>query len=61
MMTILPTSKEPMRSFIDKIKLLENKSSILSISVIHGFMAGDSPDLGAKIVVITNNKKKYGD
>ena len=24
-------------------------------------MAGDSPDLGAKIVVITDNKKKYGD
>ena len=46
-----------MRSFIDKIKLLENKSPILSISVIHGFMAGDSPDLGAKIVVITDNKK----
>ncbi len=61
MMTILPTSKEPMRSFIDKIKLLENKNPLLAISVIHGFMAGDSPDLGAKIVVITDNNKKYGD
>ena len=61
MMTILPTSKEPMRSFIDKIKLLENKNPLLSISIIHGFMAGDSPDPGAKIVVITDNNKKYGD
>ena len=24
-------------------------------------MAGDSPDLGAKIVVIIDNNKKYGD
>ena len=44
MMTILPTSKEPMRSFIDKIKK-EKEKSILSISIIHGFMAGNSPDL----------------
>ena len=37
MMTILPTSKEPMRSFIDKIKLLENKNPLLSISITFTF------------------------
>ena len=60
MMTILPTSKEPMRSFVDKIKNLEKEKSILSISIIHGFMAGNSPDLGAKILVITDNDINYG-
>ena len=60
MMTILPTSKEPMRSFVDKIKHLEKNKIALSISIIHGFMAGDSPDLGAKIIVITNGNKKNG-
>ena len=61
MITIMPTSKEPMRSFVNDIKNLEKEKSILSISVIHGFMAGNSPDLGAKILVTTNNNKKYGD
>ena len=60
MMTILPTSKEPMRSFVDKIKNLEKDKSILSISIIHGFMAGNSPDLGAKILIITDNDINYG-
>ena len=61
MMTILPTSKEPMRSFVDKIKKLEKYKTNLSISIIHGFMAGDSPDLGAKIIILTDNDKKNGD
>ena len=61
MITIMPTSKEPMRSFVDNIKNLEREKSILSISIIHGFMAGNSPDLGAKILVTTDNNKKYGD
>jgi len=61
MMTILPTSKEPMRSVVDKIKFLEKKKKALSISIIHGFMAGDSPDLGSKIIVITDNNKNKGD
>ena len=61
MMTILPTTKEPMRSFVDKIKNLEKNNAALSISIIHGFMAGDSPDLGAKIITITDNNKKNGD
>ena len=61
MMTILPTSKEPMRSFVDKLRLLEKNKHALSLSVIHGFMAGDSPDIGAKIITITDNNKNKGD
>ena len=61
MIEVLTTSREPMRSFIDKIKLLETQKNILSISVIHGFMAGDVPDLGSRILVITDNAKSEGD
>lgn len=61
MIDVLPTSHEPMRSYIDRIKSLETKNDILSISVIHGFMAGDVPDLGAKIVVTTDRARSEGD
>ena len=58
---LFPTTKEPMRSFVDKIKMLEGTGNILSISVIHGFMAADVPDLGTKIIVITDNARNEGE
>lgn len=61
MIEILPTSREPMREFINKIKSLEDQKKVLSISIIHGFMAGDVPDLGSKIIVITDNSRTEGD
>lgn len=62
MIDVMPTSAEPMRSFVDDITALEqNDSAVLSVSVIHGFLAGDSADLGAKMVVVTDNAKAYGD
>ena len=61
MIEVLPTSREPMRSFVDKIKAMEGKNNVLSISVIHGFMAGDVADLGSRIVVITNGDRRYGE
>ena len=61
MIEVLPTSREPMRGFIDRVRQLENREDVLSISVIHGFMAGDVPDLGTKIVVITDNSRSDGD
>ncbi|MGB5871457.1 MAG: M81 family metallopeptidase [Albidovulum sp.] len=61
MIEVLPTSREPMRGFVDKITALEGQGSVLSISVIHGFMAGDVPDLGSRILVITDNDKAAGD
>ncbi len=61
MIDILPTSRDPMRSFVNDLVRREEAGAALSISVIHGFMAGDSPDLGAKIVVITNDARESGD
>lgn len=61
MIEVLPTSREPMRSYIDRIKAYEGTGSVLSISVIHGFMAGDVPDLGTKVIVITDDTQDQGD
>ena len=61
MITIYPTSREPMRSFVDRLKAMEGGDGILSISIIHGFMAGDVPDMGTRIVVVTDNDKAKGD
>ncbi|MEM8701714.1 MAG: M81 family metallopeptidase [Pseudomonadota bacterium] len=61
MIDVLPTSLQPMRGFIDRLNALESSGDILSASVIHGFMAGDSPDLGAKLIVTTNADRARGD
>lgn len=61
MIDVLPTSRAPMRGFVDRLMALEQNGAALSISVIHGFMAGDSPDLGAKLVIITDDAKTKGD
>ncbi|HUH76072.1 MAG TPA: M81 family metallopeptidase, partial [Devosia sp.] len=44
MIDVFPTSKQPMRGFVDKLFALEQSDAqILTLSVIHGFMAGDVP------------------
>jgi microcystin degradation protein MlrC len=61
MIDVYPTSREPMRSFVDKIMRMEAADAdILSISVVHGFMAGDVPEMGTKMVVLTDDKPEKG-
>jgi len=61
MIDVYPTSRDPMRSFVDKIMHIEQgDTDILSISVVHGFMAGDVPEMGTKILVVTNDKPEKG-
>jgi microcystin degradation protein MlrC len=58
-----PTSAPHMRAFIDRIKSIEATRSheVVSISVVHGFVYGDSPDLSTRILVYTDNAKALGD
>ena len=60
MLEMLPTSRQPMRGYVDRIKALEGHDGVLSISVVHGFSAADVPDVGIKIVVITDNRPDVG-
>jgi microcystin degradation protein MlrC len=45
------TSRSPMAEFVERMKSLEGKDGILSISLGHGFPWGDVADNGAKIWV----------
>ncbi|MFK7889857.1 MAG: M81 family metallopeptidase [Granulosicoccus sp.] len=60
MIELFPTSREPMRSFVDKIREMEGQNNILSISIIHGFMAGDVPDMGTKVLIVSDNDSEQG-
>jgi len=51
------TTREPMRSFVDEIMAMEGTDGILSISLGHGFPWGDTPEVGASVVVVTDNDK----
>lgn len=62
MIDIFPTNNEPMRSFVDRLTAIEaTDPDILSVSVIHGFMAGDVPEMGTQIIVVTDDNKAKGD
>lgn len=55
MFGVYHTPREPMRSFVDRIKAMEGKDGVLSISIAHGFPWGDVPDMGTRVLVITDN------
>jgi microcystin degradation protein MlrC len=61
MIASFPTSRQPMRGFVDKIIGLEGRDGVLSISVAHCFPYADVPEVGAKIVVVTDDRKAVGD
>jgi microcystin degradation protein MlrC len=54
MIDVFPTSREPMRGFVDRILALQGRDGVLSISLIHGFMAADVPELGTQVLVISD-------
>jgi microcystin degradation protein MlrC len=62
MIDVLPTSREPMRSFVDRMFAIERDDPrVLSLSLIHGFMAGDVPEMGTRMLVVTDGDKARGD
>ena len=60
MISSFPTSREPMRGFVDRAKALEGKDGVLSISVVHCFPYGDVADIGAKLLVVTDGRPAEG-
>jgi microcystin degradation protein MlrC len=61
MWDFFPTTTEPMRSFVDKIKALECRDGILHISIAHGFLHADVPDMGTRVLVYSDDRKADGD
>ena len=55
MIVKIRTPVEPARSFVDRIKAMEGRDGVLSISIGHGFQWGDVPDMGTRVLVYTDN------
>jgi microcystin degradation protein MlrC len=52
-----PTQMPPIRGFVDRLNALEERADILSISFVHGFPWGDTPDTGSRVLVYGNNDR----
>ncbi|MCG8694466.1 MAG: M81 family metallopeptidase [Minwuiales bacterium] len=60
MISMWRTPVEPMRGFVDRMQSLEGKDGVLSVSFGHGFPWGDVADVGAKMLVVTDNDPEKG-
>lgn len=61
MIDVFPTSRQPMRDFVDRLFALERDDpKLLSVSVVHGFMAADVPEMGTKVVVVSDGDAAHG-
>ncbi len=55
------TTREPARSFIDRVQAMEGKNGVLSISIGQGFAHGDVPGMGSKVLVYTDGDAARAD
>ena len=60
MIGVFHTSREPMRGYVDHMQEMEGSNGVLSVSLAHCFPWGDVPEMGARTLVITNNRPDYG-
>lgn len=55
MIGMYPTSRSPLREFVDAMVQAERRSGVLAISLAHGFQFADLPDVGTKMLVVTDH------
>jgi len=55
MISFYRTPIEPMASFVAEMKEKEKEPGVLSLSLCHGFPTGDMPDVGTRMMAITDN------
>jgi microcystin degradation protein MlrC len=60
MIGIYHTPREPMRGFVDRMQAREGRDGVLSVSVAHGFPWGDVPDVGTRVLVVTDDAPELG-
>ncbi len=61
MIDVFPTTEASIRAFVDRLSALERDlPHVLSISMVHGFLAGDVPEMGTKVIVVTDNAPREG-
>ena len=55
MLGIYPTTREPVRGFVDRMTACEQDEGIVSVSLAHGFPWGDTPEVGTRVLVVADN------
>ena len=55
MIAFYRTPIEPMASFVTEMKEKEKEKGVLSLSLCHGFPTGDMPDVGTRMLAVTDN------
>ena len=58
---LFPTTREPLRSFVDELTALEERDGVLNVWLGHGFPYGDVPEMGSNMVVVTDDDAALGD
>lgn len=54
MLGIYPTTAEPMAGLVRRMTALEAEPGVLSVSLAHGFPWGDTPEVGTRVLVVTD-------
>ena len=60
MIGVYHTTREPMKGFVKRMQTLEGREGVLSVSLGHGFPWADVPELGTRVVVVTDDKPDVG-
>jgi microcystin degradation protein MlrC len=55
MIGLYPTTRQPLRGFVDTMREAERRKGVLSVSFGHGFQFADVPHVGAKVLVVTDD------
>jgi microcystin degradation protein MlrC len=56
MIGLYPTTRQPMREIVDAMTFAERRPGVLSVSFGHGFQFADHANVGAKMLVVTDNE-----
>lgn len=54
MVGFYPTTSQPMRGLVDRLREVEARPGVLSASLVHGFPWGDVGDAGTKVLVVAD-------
>lgn len=57
MLGIYPTTAEPLAGFVAQMTALEQQPGVLSVSLGHGFPWGDTPEVGTRVLVVTDGDR----
>lgn len=60
MLSFYFTDREPMSGLVEAMRAMERQDGVLSVSLVHGFPWGDTPDTGAKAIVYTDQRPALG-